>query len=110
MNAKVLTKLKETNDICFNSMITVSTQVTGGLNVLKILNDEFKKANIDTFFYSSIEKELLNGNFSVLYLDNRMVGQDKKRKALQSKLNKFRSQMIKMQLEGKTTMDILFTK
>lgn len=72
------------------------------------IKDIFRKAEIDSFFFRTIVSSLLNGNYDVLYLDARMVGEDKKRIEAQKQLEKMRAYLYKERNKGRHPFEILF--
>lgn len=104
MKLEMLLELQNQNETCFNSLIDADLLRN---NFLSELKRQFAECNIDSFFFETIKKDLLKGNFDVLYLDDRMVGEDKKRLKLQKWLVKAKSQMYKMQKQGLTTLEII---
>ena len=101
--------LYEENETAFKAMLHSNVSFQCRFNVLDRVKDIITEAGIDSFFYNTMENDILKGNFSVIYLDSRMVGEDKKRIKAQKELNKVRATCVKMQQEGKETFDILFS-
>jgi hypothetical protein len=101
--------LFEENETAFKALLNSNTFGTD-LNVPFLIKQKIKDAGIDNFFYQAMENDILKGNFSVIYLDDRMVGEDKKRLKLKKELNQIREQCAKMKNSGKDTFEILFEK
>lgn len=76
--------------------------------LFKDIISQFQDCGIDMFFYESIKKDVLKGNFDVLYLDDRMVGEDKKRIKLQKYMNKVRAHCNKRKNAGDSAYRIVF--
>jgi len=101
--------LYKENETAFKAMLNSNGAWNFHVNVLTRVKEIIKEAGIDTFFYQTMEDDILKGNFSVMYLDDRMVGEDKKRIKAQKELNKLRATCVKMKNEGKETFEILFS-
>ena len=54
-------------------------------------------AGIDEFIFKMIRQDIVRGNFSVMYLDDRIVGDDKRRIKAKKELEKVRKTCIRMQ-------------
>jgi len=94
----------EKPDLCLVMIdVAMSVQLTP-LNEIQLICE---KANLDPFFFETIKKSLINGNFDVLYLDDRMVGDDPKRIKAQKELQKIKSDFYKQRKNGKHTFEIL---
>ena len=88
-----------------------SLEGTESMRVIGIysdIKDVFRKAEIDEFFFNTIINSLLNGNYDVLYLDTRMVGENKKRIDAQKQLEKIRAYLYKEKNKGRHPFEILF--
>lgn len=54
-------------------------------------------AGIDEFIFKMMRQDIVRGNFSVMYLDDRIVGDDKRRIKAKKELEKVRKTCIRMQ-------------
>lgn len=103
---KRLKELYNENSTAFKSLI--KTEVVGMQNVLETIENIIINAGIDKFIYTVMEDDILKGNFDVIYLDDRIIGEDKKRIKAKKELNRIRCALLKMKHEGKEIFEILF--
>lgn len=66
-----------------------------------------RKAGIDEFIFDMMKNDIVRGNFSVMYLDDRIVGNDKARIKAKKELDRIRTACVKMQQEGHSLSQIL---
>lgn len=66
-----------------------------------------KNAGIDESIYIMMKDDIIKGNFSVMYLDDRIVGDNKKRIVAQKRMNQIRSGCFAELRSGRTIEDIL---
>lgn len=76
-------------------------------SVLKEVKRTIIEAGIDAGVYEMMRRDILNGNFDVIYLDDRVVGDDPKRLKAKKKLDRVRTACNRRKACGDTITDIL---
>lgn len=102
-----LKKLYEENQTATIALIRANNISFRG-NSLSFINKTILDAGIDSFIYESMEKEILRGNFDVIYLDDRLVT-NKKREKAQKALIQIRESLNKRKNQGFDVFEILFS-
>lgn len=105
----MLGKIRKTNRPLYDTlMITGSDMST--FSLLREVKKQLDYGGFDSRIYTLMEKDILRGNFDVIYVDARIVGEDPKRKKVQKRLEKIRIESNKMKKSGipleKIIMDI----
>lgn len=108
MNINMLEKMKAENEAVFYSQVDAYMQTMARCTLFNI-KQTILDAGIDIFIFDSMKKDLINGNFGVLYLDDRIVGEDKKRQKAQKLFNRLRKQLNTLKNNGVSPLQIILT-
>ena len=104
--AKRMELLSEVNHAAYTAFANVMAMSED--NILLTVQRIIRDANIDDFIYQCMKPELMKGNFNVLYLDSRVVGEDKARIKAQKELARIRRMSNKRKEAGETIIQLLF--
>jgi len=104
-----LEKMYNENETAFKCLLDCTFYGTE-INVLTTIRNAIVNAGIDEMIYKFMEDDILKGNFSVIYLDDRVIGEDKKRQAVKKQLEKLRGTLSGMRNEGIPIFEILFER
>lgn len=93
----MLGEIRKQNQQVYNAVILAGGQMMS-FSLLRTVKNILNKAGFSDWLYASMEGELLKGNFDVLYLDSRIVGDDPAKLKAQRQIEKIRleSNMRKM--------------
>lgn len=75
--------------------------------VLKEVKRIILNAGIDVGIYEMMKRDIIAGNFDVIYLDDRVVGDDPKRLKAKKELNRIRTACNQRKACGQPIADIL---
>lgn len=90
----MLGKIRKTNRPLYDTlMITGSDMST--FSLLREVKKQLDYGGFDSRIYTLMEKDILRGNFDVIYVDARIVGEDPKRKKYKKDSKKFASSQTK---------------
>ena len=98
-----LAEIRKANPVVFETMMLGRIEYSLLQQVQKMLND----CGFDLWFYQTMEGPLLRGNFDVLYLDDRVVGNNPKRMKAQKEMARIRKECNRLKAEGIALENIL---
>lgn len=75
--------------------------------ILKVVRRTILDAGIDAGIYEMMRRDILAGNFDVIYLDDRVVGDDKRRLKAKKELDRIRTACNHRKACGHAITDIL---
>lgn len=101
--ADIFDKLIDSNPDLALTML--ETEPGSILNKIKTIITD---AGINEGIYTMMRKDVLHGNFNVIYLDQRLVGNDAQRKKAAEELDKIRQLCVTQKNQGRSTGQLLF--
>lgn len=91
-----LEEIRKANPVVYEAMLLGRIEPSVLTTVRKILED----CGFSPWFYQTMERSVLKGNFDVLYLDARVVGDDPKRLKAQKELARIRKGCNELKAKG----------
>lgn len=105
----VLGEIRKTSRPLYEALMLAGGDMST-FSLLREVKKQLDYGGFDVHIYTLMEKDILRGNFDVIYVDARIVGEDPKRMKTQKRLEKIRIESNKMKNSGvpleKIIMDI----
>lgn len=105
----VLGEIRKTSRPLYEALMLAGGDMSA-FSLLREVKNQLDYGGFDGHIYTLMEKDILRGNFDVIYVDARIVGEDPKRKKVRKRLEKIRIESNKMKNSGipleKIIMDI----
>lgn len=105
----VLGEIRKTSCPLYEALMLAGGDMSA-FSLLREVKKQLDYGGFDGHIYTLMEKDILRGNFDVIYVDARIVGDNPKRQKAQKRLEKIRIESNRMKNSGvpleKIIMDI----
>ncbi len=85
----ILGEIRQTNRAVYESLMVAGGNMSE-FSLLREIKKQLDYGEFDECIYSLMERDVLRGNFDVIYIDARIVGNNPKRQKAQKQLEKLR--------------------